>query len=190
MLARFRENSDNLKNSLQIRETGFAELRPPPPSLRKLTPSSPHAEQPLLQPFLANDRGDFPVSAQGHRLQSRIWCVGLRRQKSRSKLDLGSQRLPRSAWGNLYGDANLSRPLTEWRRWHAEQEARFAAERARSGREERRLGTRPLSVADVETLIACALAEALELALATERGQDDRSAESVEERELTGMSAF
>jgi hypothetical protein len=28
------------------------------------------------------------------------------------------------------------------------------------------------------------------LALATERGQDDRSAESVEERELTGMSAF
>ena len=81
-------------------------------------------------------------------------------------------------------------PLTEWRRWHAEQEARFAAERARSGREERRLGTRPLSVADVETLIACALAEALELALATERGQDDRSAESVEERELTGMSAF
>jgi len=26
MLARFRENSDNLKNSLQIRETGFAEL--------------------------------------------------------------------------------------------------------------------------------------------------------------------
>jgi hypothetical protein len=39
----------------------------------------------------------------------------------------------------------------------------------RSEREERRLGTRPLNVADVETLIACALAEALELALATER---------------------
>ena len=32
MLARFRENSDNLKNSLQIRETGFAELASPPPS--------------------------------------------------------------------------------------------------------------------------------------------------------------
>jgi len=32
MLARFRENSDNLKNSLQIREAGFGELPPPPPS--------------------------------------------------------------------------------------------------------------------------------------------------------------
>ena len=32
MLARFRGNSDNLKNSLQIRETGFGELRPPPSS--------------------------------------------------------------------------------------------------------------------------------------------------------------
>ena len=36
MLARFRENSDNLKNSLQIRETGFGELRPPPASPAEL----------------------------------------------------------------------------------------------------------------------------------------------------------
>jgi hypothetical protein len=38
-------------------------------------------------------------------------------------------------------------PLNEWRCWHAEQEARFAAERGRNKSEER-----------VEALIACALA--------------------------------
>ena len=48
-------------------------------------------------------------------------------------------------------------PLTEWRRWHAEQEARFAAERGRNKREERRLDTRLLTVAAIETLIAAAL---------------------------------
>jgi len=52
--------------------------------------------------------------------------------------------------------------LTEWRRWHAEQEARFAAERGRNKRE-CRPDTRQLTVADVED------ADCLR-ALAVERG--------------------
>jgi len=56
---------------------------------------------------------------------------------------------------------HLSRPLNlspKWRHWHVEQEARFAAERGRNKREgARRLDTRLLTVADVETLIAAAL---------------------------------
>ena len=69
MLARFRENSDNLKNSLQIRETGFGELRPPPPSLPKPAIDSSLAEGPFLWPFLARGGLQFPVSARRHRLQ-------------------------------------------------------------------------------------------------------------------------
>jgi hypothetical protein len=41
----------------------------------------------------------------------------------------------------------------------AEQKARFAAERGRNKREERRLDTRLLTIADAETLTACALGE-------------------------------
>src|SRR6516164_2136287 len=48
--------------------------------------------------------------------------------------------------------------LAEWRQFHAEQEARFAAERRRE-RREHRLDTRMLTVADVQTLIAAALTE-------------------------------
>ena len=55
--------------------------------------------------------------------------------------------------------------LTEWRRWHAEQEARFAAERERH-KSELVSATRGLGIAKLE-----AAAGALELALATERGK-------------------